>query len=229
MCVGIKSLCIPGLFVVIQSTLQIIKSFTLVAFSLAASVSLTGCFPNDALFPLKVGNTWVYEAVSPIGKNVRTVKVTGTIPVGSVEGFELDTESGLTDLAWSNGELLAGKLSGTSFTPPLKMLKESAKEWSWKGKMTTPDGIFDAQASATSSLEDRTVSDRKVKTVQVTLTIIAQPTTRPSTAPSSNSPAVTSGKKIETISWYQRGIGLVGQEQRNDGVLMTKLQYVSGP
>lgn len=168
---------------------------------------------NDANFPLKAGNTWVYEASTPIGKNVRTLRVDGPTSVGPYHGMALTSEAGETDLAWNNGTLMASKLSGVTFVPPLPLVKESGgkSEWSWQGKMRTPTGFFDARATMTSSPEERLVVGRKAKTTQVGMNIDAP------------------GIKMEILSWYERGVGLVGQEQRNAGSLVTKLVYVSGP
>lgn len=178
-----------------------------------ACVCLVGCMANDAQFPLKTGNTWVYEASTPIGKNVRTLKVDGPTSVGPYHGMALSSEAGETDLAWANGTLMASKLSGVAFAPPLPLVKEAGGKgaWSWQGKMRTPTGLFDAKASMVASSEDRLVVGRKAKTTQVVMTLEAP------------------GAKTEVVSWYERGVGLVGQEQRNAGALVTKLVYVSGP
>jgi hypothetical protein len=168
---------------------------------------------NDAYFPLKVGNTWTYEAATPIGKNVRTLKIDGPAPVGPHRGVAVTSEAGETDLAWAGGTLVASKLSGVGFNPPLPLLKESGGkgDWSWQGKVRTPTGLFDARATASSTAEDRLVVGRKAKTTRVEMHIDFP------------------GQKMEVVSWYERGVGLVGQEQRNGGALVTKLVYVSGP
>lgn len=178
-----------------------------------AIASLAGCQGGSTLYPLKTGNTWVYEAVSPIGKNVRTVRAVGPASVGPYPGFALGSESGTTELAWASGTLYASRLAGTTYTPPLPLLKDGSgpRTWEWTGKVVAPGGSIDARASAKSAPEDRTVAGRTAKTTMVTIQMQGP------------------GTRVETISWYEKGVGLVAQEQRSGGALVTKLNYVSGP
>ncbi|MES1227680.1 MAG: hypothetical protein ABUL72_03360, partial [Armatimonadota bacterium] len=78
-------------------------------------------------------------------------------------------------MAWASGELVASKLAGTTFSPPLKLVKESGGKatWNWAGKMRSALGLFDAKATGSSEVVDRVVNSQKVKAVQVTLVIDA--------------------------------------------------------
>ena len=174
---------------------------------------LVGCTQSSELMPLKVGQSWIYESITPIGKNVRTVTVQKRVSVNRDEGYELHSESGITNVVWSHGTLYAGKLAGTLYTPPLPMVRSGVDkaEWNWEGQIRSPLRSVDGMAQGKQEVVDRTVGGHKTKATQVTLTISV------------------GKKKLEVVTWYGAGTGVVGQEERVDGVLVNKLSYVSGP
>ncbi|TYM27410.1 hypothetical protein FYL66_25720, partial [Salmonella enterica subsp. enterica serovar Typhimurium] len=123
--------------------------------------------------PLKVGAVWTYQSSTPIAQNVRTVKVDSRAWVNHGNGYQLRSESGLTNLIWSHDTLYAGKLSGTLYDPPLPVLRAGldTADWKWDGQVTGPLAATQAHAEAKQVSTDRDVGGHKTKTEQVTLTI----------------------------------------------------------
>lgn len=174
---------------------------------------LSGCSAQPDLMPLKQGATWVYEVTTPIGKSVRTVVAQSSASVGHLSGYELVSESGASQVAWNGRSLVAGKLSGTFYDPPLPILLPdlTEKPVEWHGKIIGPLGTENASAKIVQKLVERPVLGRKTKCTHVAVTIKLP--------------------KSETVTelWFASGYGMVLQEERRDGVLINKLTYVSGP
>jgi len=175
--------------------------------------SLAGCRGgNQDWLPLAKGNHWTYTVNAGLMSAVRDVKVGGQTPVGSEEGWVLAGPMGESSLAWVDGQLVASRLAGTTYHPPLPICEPgSAEPRSWKGELRQMDTVVPGTATLGMTQEKEDLAGRNLDVWVATLTIKVE------------------GKTIETVTSYANEIGIVRQEERHDGVLIRKLRYVSGP
>ena len=176
------------------------------------ALSALGCASGGKEFPLSVGRTWSYMVDSGFGTTrVEEVKVQRSVPVDGVNGFELGGTMGQSRLAWKDGVLEAAQLPNATFNPPVPLViggKDKART-EWKGMI----GAMGRGTAATGTLvqePDKAVfSGKTVSTTKTTLTILAGP------------------QKTELITWFQRGVGPIAQEQRTNNLLVVKFEQIS--
>jgi hypothetical protein len=176
-----------------------------------------GCARDDALMPLEVGQEVTYVAKNGFSSTIEPVKIVRELPVAGVKGVEMTGPLGTSRMAWKDGVLYADATSHGRFSPPLPMLDSQATEKSkprtWHGRLEILGREQPAGARLTHKKETIPLGSRRVATTVATLTL---------DLPASNG-------KIELISWYQPGTGLVQQEQRTNGRRVLRLELLSGP
>lgn len=179
---------------------------------LAATLTM-GCSRSSQLLPLELGNTWTYDCSAGLVNRVVTVRVTGSAPVGQVAGWKMESEMGVSTLAWQDGRLIASRLGNTEFFPPLPLYAEVGVggKVKWKGKARTAGSTLPASATLTVSSSEETVEGKKLQLPvgQVSLSI--------------------DGTSHEIDTWLRRGRGIHLQEHRIGGQLVSRMRYVSGP
>src|SRR5579862_7007171 len=111
---------------------------SLVTLAVLAAV-VSGCHEGSELMPTDVGHAWTYLVKAPrsFDTYVTKIKVGRRISVAKVTGVELDSDLGASRLAWTGDELVAERLIGTQFSPPLPLVftSEETFERPWKGRV----------------------------------------------------------------------------------------------
>lgn len=111
---------------------------------------LGGCRnqPLSTLLPLSLNRQWTYDVGPVLQARVRTLTVSGRVPVSRSEGWRLETPEGESHLVWEDGQLLASQWGGVRFTPPL-ILIPATEQAQWTGTMGWPGAETKATASIT--------------------------------------------------------------------------------
>lgn len=174
-------------------------------------VSIVGCGGNNQdFFPLAQGNKWTFNVKSGLVTRVDEVKVTASDVVESKSGWRLEGPSGPSRLAWSGSSLLAGELSGTRFTPALRLLSGESKS-SWKGSITAGGTTESAQASIEEEETKFNLGGQGIPAKKTVLTF-----------------QIGSQKRVVSLT-FARGLGLVQQEESDGFAMSRQLSYLSGP
>lgn len=164
-----------------------------------------------------MGRSWTYSVDTGLTTFVATTKVERRVPVGGVMGYELRGTMGASRLAWDRRRLVASMLPHTRFNPPLPLAVAGAKgdakkpfRAAWRGNVEW----FGKARPATATLEQ--VSDRvRIGSTEVPATL-------------STVRLTTEDRNVELQSWFVDGLGLVRQDQRTDGILDVRLEYLRG-
>lgn len=161
--------------------------------------------------PLEAGRAWTYTFRTGFQTFVETVTVGDAVAVGPVMGRTLSGPMGTSRLAWRGDLLVASRLAGTAFDPPIPIgVQTSAKEASrtWHGRIEAFGISRGAHAALKLSRERLAVGGMKVQTVKTELTIVAK-----GSVASGSVPGAT---RIEVTTWFRPGVGIVRQEQRTN-------------
>lgn len=187
--------------------------------ALALALLVIGCNSNTDLFPLEVGRSTTYVVRTGMVEFVAPLKVKGTLSVAGVEGYELEGPLGTYRVAWKNKTLLAERLGGTRFNPPLPMLvagAETAKR-PWAGRIGFAGNVAQAMAELEQKPATLTLGTKRYDCTEVRIV------------------ARMPGREIELITHYGEGIGILRQEQRvSDGsdpgnkTLFVGMDYLAG-
>jgi hypothetical protein len=184
--------------------------------------ALLGCGQGGPSYMLlKEGKEWSYQVKSSFHDNVVTMKVGKPISVGGLRGYSLESELGESRFAWDGRVLVASKLANTIFVPPIPILaedkipdKKNARENEfvpaipWKGRITS----FGKSRAASGNLSQRrsilqtVTGDVSVVETVVKLDIGAIP--------------------MELRTWFERGKGIVKQEQRTNRKWLVGLELL---
>ncbi|HRF58407.1 MAG TPA: hypothetical protein PLH94_00670 [Fimbriimonadaceae bacterium] len=181
---------------------------------LLAPVLCIACAPSGTrYFPLEVGHRWSYAVRGGFLSRVEDVQVVRSMSVAGTSGYEIRGPTGVSRLAWKGNVLVAESLPGMRFSPPLPMLDPShpTQAMLWKGLMTSPTAVLDAEARIVPKAEKLTLGGRRYETLHVAATIRAE------------------GRGIEIQTWFAPGIGILRQEQRSNDNLVRSLEYLAGP
>jgi len=184
---------------------------------LAGLLLLGGCRSTESLWPLEVGRSWTYSVDTGLTTFVATTKVERRVPVGGAMGYELRGTMGVSRLAWDGGRLVASMLPHTRFNPPVLLAVAGARgdaknpfRAGWKGNVEW----FGKARPATATLEQ--VPDRvRIGSTEVPATL-------------STVRLTTEDRNVELQSWFVDGLGLVRQDQRTDGILNVRMEYLRG-
>ncbi len=157
---------------------------------------------------MREGRTWRY--LMQQAAEVVEVKCAERRQVGDAEGWLLSGLGGETILAWDGCILRASRLGAMTFDPPIAVLQADREEatWDYQGKATArsiPGLVKVAVTQEPVELD----SQRGGKGLKVTMAISLD------------------GRKIDLVTTFARGIGIVSQEQRNDGVGVSLVTLMS--
>jgi hypothetical protein len=179
---------------------------------LLIAISLVGCGSGNDLMPMQSGSSWTYTTFNGFETYFEPVKVVRRIAVGGSDGFELQGPLGICRLAWSGKRLIGEQLGSVRFDPPITLLAPGLKTAiPWSGSVMRLTGTVEGQAELTQADESITVGTQAFKTTKTTLILTAK------------------GQKIELVTWFSPGYGIVRQEQHTDGRLNLSLERISGP
>lgn len=167
---------------------------------------------------MKVGKHWTYQVRAGFDRRVAEVRVLRPLTVASVDGFELVGPLGVSRVAWKQGTLVADSTVNAQFSPPIPLLvpssdlaKDVAKQVAtWHGRVVVLGKVRPASAILTERTDKVEQGSQKVSAILATLTVTLQ----------------NPGSKIELLSWYREGTGLVQQEQRTRGNRIVQLQLL---
>lgn len=138
------------------------------------------------------------------------VKCDRRVRVGDSDGWVLSGLGGETTLAWDGCILRAGQLGATTFDPPIAMLQADKDEVSWKyaGMVKTRSGARKADVAIVQEpfeIEGESKSNGR----RVTLSF------------------KTGKELIELVTVFSQGVGIVSQEQRNDGRTVSSVRLMN--
>lgn len=182
-------------------------------FSALLALGALGCRADHPRFPLREGQEWTYTVRTGYVTYVEPVKVARELSVAGTRGFELSGPMGTSRLAWKGGVLLADRYVNVRLEPPMPVLAGGRDEATmrWTGRLMGLGPGKPAEASLSQRPEALRVGTRQVQAIRTDLTL--QDGTR----------------RIEVVSWYEDGVGLVRQEHRTDGRLDVQLELLAGP
>lgn len=160
-------------------------------------------------FPLKSGAKWSYEVKTDFDSRVDDMTVARRVSVGPAKGYELDSPTGPSRLAWDRSTLLASQISGQTFEPPLPLIVPGSQ--SWRGTIETAGRRTPAKAQVKCQVVKLTFAGRQVDGLQSDVRI------------------QSAGQPIQLTSWFVQGTGLVRQEQRTGDRRDRRIEYLSGP
>lgn len=172
--------------------------------------------------PLTEGREWSYSVKSGFQNNVVTLKVTDKVNVGDYNGSILSSPIGESRLAWAASTLLASQFANSRFNPPVPILNESkippkkktrdnefVQVDTWKGRIES----FGKSRVATGRLLQRrsTVGliTGQVSAVETVLELTIDKSV------------------IEVRTWFERGKGIVRQEQRTERNQVVSLELLN--
>lgn len=141
-----------------------------------------------------------------------TVRVRDTIRVGLSSGWLLSGSGGDNRLAWVNNRLIASEFSAMKFDPPITLLKPEtdAAQWTYNGLAESRTVKESVNAALNQQKETVKVGDESRDTLRVSLEMEFH------------------GERITLDTWFERGTGIVRQEQHSDGLFVVSLELISG-
>lgn len=159
--------------------------------------------------PMRQGREWTY--LVPQASSTMTVKAISQVRVGTGSGWLLSAEGGSSRLMWQGGKLLASELGAMKFDPPLALLQPDTPRnaWEWKGTAASRMKSFKTAIRAAQEPEKLKISGVQRDTLAVTLQFRI------------------GDDDIEMKTWFERGSGILAQEQRNNGELASSLTLLS--
>lgn len=180
---------------------------------LLLSALLSGCGDQTSWMPLKAGGSWSYLARTSLSERVVSLKAGRDIAVDGVEGRELFGDLGTSAYAWKGGRLVMQNLATGRAEPAIPLLDLGSKDQPirWKGKVTSLGRLLPAEAILTQTSEKTKIGTRTWDTLRSTVEL------------------KMGGKRLELVTWFVQGIGIVRQEQRSDGEFVLSLEHLSGP
>lgn len=186
-------------------SIGLIRAFAI--FGCAGLVLLSGCDTCGDWMPLRKGKTWRYLIKD--AAEVMEVKCTEPRRVGDADGWLVSGLGGESTYAWDVCVLRTSRLGSMDFDPPIGILQADKEDSSWKytGNVTIRGQLQKATAEITqdaTSIEDRYPEAMRVRVV---LTI--------------------GENEIDLITVFARGIGVVEQEQRNNGRTVSRAQLTN--
>lgn len=180
---------------------------------------------GPSYMPLVDEKEWVYSESSTFQSNVPTIKIGKKVSVGGIEGRILTGELGESRLAWNKKVLQASMLANTVFNPPIQLLDEDkiperkktrddefVRAANWTGHFES----FGKSRSATATLFQR----RAVITLSTGETNVVETVLKIQIAGSKDD------VPIEVRTLFERGVGIVKQEQRTNRTFIVGLDKI---
>lgn len=175
---------------------------------------LAGCSESgDPHMPLAKGYRWTYASTIGMNAGVTEVEVAGPANVAGRDGWRLASNWSPSEVAWIGNRLVASRLGGQIYSPPVPILvvEDGESSLAWEGER----GAFGSRSKWTGTLlvkkETSTLVGRKLDVRTSTLRLQRD------------------GVEDEILMIFAPGLGLIRQEERRNGRLVGKLAYLSGP
>ncbi len=180
---------------------------------------------GPSYMPLVDEKEWQYSETSSFQRNVPTVKVGKRVSVGGVEGRVLNGDLGESRLAWNKKTLQASMLSNTMFNPPIPILVEDKIPERKKSK----DEEFIRAENWTGHFESYGKSRRATATLsqrRTTITLTSGETNVVETVLRVQLAGSKDDIPIEVRTCFERGVGIVKQEQRTNRTLIMSMDKI---
>jgi hypothetical protein len=138
------------------------------------------------------------------------VKCDRQVRVGETDGWVLSGLGGESTFAWDGCILRAGQLGAMTFDPPIAILQadEVGVKWQYSGKVTSRTLPGTAKVSLVQEAFE-IEGESKGSGRRVTMTI------------------ETGKESIELVTVFSQGVGIVSQEQRNDGRTVSSVRLMN--
>ena len=132
--------------------------------------------------------------------------------VGNTMGYRIEGDGGPMRMAWVGSELYVSEIGFLRFDPPILFLKsfESSANWTYQGicESATRSSKISAEISQTSTKLKLSGVDHSTMLVGLKTKV--------------------NGADIELKTYFERGIGVVRQEQWNNGLSVVYIEWISG-
>lgn len=207
--------------------MKLLTGFSKIAPASLLFVNLCGCSAMTSLqggpsyLPLSEGAKWTYAVTTTFRTPVTDLKVGPKTTVGNTSGRVLSSPLGESRLAWDGPKLIVSQLANCRFNPPITLFREDkipekkkqrSQEFvdvdEWKGRLES----FDVSRPATGALSMRqsklTIRKKEVSTVETKVLI------------------KTEKGEMEIRTWFERGVGIVKQEQRTNRNLLVSMELL---
>jgi hypothetical protein len=181
-------------------------------------VFVGGCGQGGPSYmPLVDEKSWLYTETSSssLQRNVPEIKVGKKISVGGVEGRVLTGDLGESRLAWNKHQLVASMLANTTFNPPITLLVEDkipsrkkghedeyVRAFDWAGHFESLGKTRGAKAILTQRRTFLQLNSGESEVVETVLKVQIE--------------GAKDDVPLEVRTWFQRGVGIVKQEQRTN-------------
>ena len=174
---------------------------------------------DSQLMPLSKGKEWGYEVRAGFQRSISTLRVVEPSAVGSVRGWRLVGSLGESRMAWKDTKLVVSEFANCRFSVPVPLLDTAkipaksksqgdsfAQAHTWKGKIES----FGITRPADAVLRQRQtkLDGNKADLVQTILELSV------------------GEAKMEIRTWFERGKGIVKQEQRTNGNLVVAMDLL---
>ncbi len=163
--------------------------------------------------PLRPGLSWTYTVRTGYVTYVEPVRVERPISVAGAAGYALSGPLGESRLAWKQGTLYAERFVNVRFEPamPILVAGEGSANRKWRGRLIGLGPGKEAEAALAQAPDRVRVGTQSFPAAKASLTVL------------------DGSRRIEAISWYVDGIGLVRTEHRTDGKLDVQMDLLAGP
>lgn len=175
---------------------------------IAGLVFVSGCSNCSDWMPLREGRSWRY--LMRQAAEVVEVRCDREIRVGDSDGWVLSGLGGETTLAWDGCILRAGQLGAMTFDPPIAILQADKVDvkWNYSGKVTSRTLPGKADVSVVQEAFE-IEGESKSAGRRVTMTV------------------ETGDGSIEIVTVFSQGVGIVSQEQRNEGRTVSSVRLMN--
>ncbi|MDH4389284.1 MAG: hypothetical protein QE269_11235 [Fimbriimonas sp.] len=182
--------------------------------------ALAGCGSSSGDYmPLAKGKEWGYEVRAGFQRNISTLRVVEPTAVGSTKGWRIVGSLGESRMAWKDTKLVVSEFANCRFSVPVPLLDTAkipqksksqgdafTQAHTWKGKIesfgiTRPAGAILRQRSTK-------LPGNKAELVQTILELSI------------------GGANMEVRTWFEKGKGIVKQEQRTNGSLVVAMDLL---
>lgn len=175
------------------------------------SLLAAGCGPKNEYFPLDVGDSWTFGVRTGYGSFSESIRATREISVGGHKGLELVSRGGTSRLYQDGGDLYLSEGAVGRFEPPIPLLSadEAESRRAWEGVVILRGAQRRAKGVWSQRFEKSPLPSFPSSHV-LRSTFVFDLGTR----------------HYELNSWFLAGEGLILQEQRANGELVTRLERV---
>jgi hypothetical protein len=180
---------------------------------------------GPSYMPLVDEKEWKYSTLSDFQRNVPVIKIGKKISVGGVEGRVLTGDLGESRLAWDGKKLVASMMANTIFNPPIPLLSEDkipekkknreeefVPSETWAGKFENLGKIRDAKATLSQRRTVVQLTSGEANVVETVLKVQIE--------------GMKDDVPLEVRTWFERGVGIVRQEQRTNRTLIVGIEKI---